>query len=42
MTPEEFVIWLKGFAEASHHWNLTPSAWEKVKEELNKVNTTKK
>ncbi len=42
MTPEEFVIWLKGFAEASHHWNLTPAAWDKVKEELSKVKSEKK
>lgn len=42
MTPEEFVIWLKGFVEASHHWNLTPAAWDKVRDELKKVKTDKK
>jgi hypothetical protein len=42
MTSEQFVIWLKGFVEASHHWNLTPAAWDKVKDELKKVDTDKK
>lgn len=37
MTSKEFVIWLKGFVEGSHHYNLTPSAWETLKETLKKV-----
>ena len=37
MTPEQFVIWLKGFVSASHNYNLTPSAWQALKDELEKV-----
>jgi hypothetical protein len=37
MTPEEFVIWLQGFVAASHHHNLTPAAWDELKEQLKKV-----
>ena len=37
MTSEEFIIWLRGFIEASHHYNLTPQAWEVLKQNLNKV-----
>lgn len=37
MTPTEFCIWLKGFVQASHHYNLTPEGWEALKNNLNKV-----
>lgn len=37
MTPEQFVIWLKGFVTASNNYNLTPKAWDEVKETLDKV-----
>ena len=37
MTPEQFVIWLKGFVEASNNYNLTPAAWQALKDELEKV-----
>jgi len=37
MTPKEFVIWLKGFIAASNHYNLTPSAFEELKEILKQV-----
>jgi hypothetical protein len=40
MTPEEFVIWLKGFVVASSHYNLTPAAWDKLREELSKVQSS--
>lgn len=40
MTPEEFVIWLKGFVVASSHYNLTPAAWDKLREELSKVKSS--
>jgi hypothetical protein len=33
MTPEDFVIWLRGFVAASHHYNLT-AAWEELKVQL--------
>ena len=39
MKPEEFIIWLRGFVAASNHYNLTPAAWDKLKEELGKVKT---
>lgn len=38
MTSSEFVIWLKGFISASNNYNLTPSGWETLKAELEKVN----
>jgi len=37
MTSRDFVIWLRGFVEASNHWNITPSAWDRIKEVLNEV-----
>lgn len=40
MTPEQFVIWLKGFVVASNNYNLTPKAWDELKEQLNKVNSS--
>jgi hypothetical protein len=41
MTPYEFVIWMKGFVAASNHWNLTPKAWDEVKETLMLVSDDK-
>lgn len=40
MTPENFVIWLQGFVAASNHFNLTPSAWQTLKDELSKVSVS--
>jgi hypothetical protein len=37
MTSREFVIWLRGFITASNHYNLTPSAFEELKEILKQV-----
>lgn len=37
ITPKDFCIWLKGFVDASHHWNLTPEAWDTVKTALSTV-----
>lgn len=37
MTPNEFVTWFKGFSEACHHLNPTPSQWEKILETLKEV-----
>ena len=37
MSPTEFCIWLRGFVQASHHYNLTPEGWETLKQNLNKV-----
>ena len=37
MTPNEFIIWLKGFSEAANNFTLTPKQWDDIKEKLNKV-----
>ena len=37
MTSKEFVIWLKGFTEGVHEFNITPKQWDLLKEELSKV-----
>jgi hypothetical protein len=42
MTPNEFVIWLKGFSQASNTYNITPKQWDDIKEQLDKVVTNEK
>lgn len=37
MTSSEFVIWLKGFTVACNDFHPTPSQWDTIKEELDKV-----
>jgi hypothetical protein len=37
MTSKEFVIWLKGFTEGVHDFNITPKQWETLKEKLTQV-----
>ena len=37
MTPHEFVLWFKGFAQAASDYTLTPAQWDLVKEQLDKV-----
>jgi len=37
MTPQEFIIWLKGFAAAANSYNVTPAQWDLLREQLNKV-----
>ena len=37
MTSQEFVIWLKGFTEGVHEYNITPKQWEVLKEKLGQV-----
>jgi hypothetical protein len=37
MTPHEFVLWFKGFAQAASDYTLTPAQWDIVKEQLDKV-----
>lgn len=41
MTSDEFVIWLRGFTQACHHLNATPSQWDKIIETLNQVEPCK-
>lgn len=42
MTPQEFVIWLRGFIAGSNSYNLTPHGWDKLKETLEQVNSEEK
>jgi hypothetical protein len=37
MTSKEFVIWLKGFTEGVHDFNITPKQWDLLKERLSEV-----
>jgi hypothetical protein len=38
MTSKEFVLWLKGFTDGVHEFNITPKQWDYLKEKLAKVN----
>jgi hypothetical protein len=37
MTSKEFIIWLRGFSEGVHEYNITPKQWETFKEKLGQV-----
>ena len=37
MTSKEFTIWLKGFTEGVHEFNITPKQWDLLKEKLEQV-----
>jgi hypothetical protein len=37
MTPNEFVIWLKGFTQAANNFTCTPKQWDDIREQLSKV-----
>lgn len=37
MTSQEFVLWLKGFTEGVHDFNVTPKQWDLLKERLSEV-----
>jgi hypothetical protein len=37
MTSKEFVIWLKGFTEGVHDFNITPKQWDLLKKKLAEV-----
>ena len=37
MTSKEFVIWLKGFTDGVHEFNITPKQWDTLKEKLEQV-----
>jgi hypothetical protein len=37
MTPNDFVIWLKGFTQAANNFTLTPKQWDDIKEQLDRV-----
>ena len=38
MTSNEFIVWFKGFVQATNPYNVTPKQWEDIKEQLSKVN----
>ena len=38
MTSKEFVIWLRGFTEGVHEFNITPKQWDILKEKLAGIN----
>lgn len=37
MTSKEYIIWLKGFTEGVHEFNVTPKQWDIMKEKLAEV-----
>lgn len=37
MSEHDFVMWLKGFVEGVHHYNVSPAQWDYLKETLAKV-----
>jgi hypothetical protein len=37
MTANEFIIWLKGFANAANPYNITPKQWDDICSQLAKV-----
>jgi len=37
MTSKEFVLWLKGFTEGVHEFNITPKQWDTLKDKLTEV-----
>lgn len=37
MTSKEFVLWLKGFTEGVHEFNVTPKQWDLLKDKLEQV-----
>ena len=34
MTPEEFVIWFRGFVTAANPYNITPKQWDDIQDQL--------
>jgi hypothetical protein len=37
MTSKEFIIWMRGFTEGVHEFNITPKQWDLLKEKLAEV-----
>ena len=37
MTSKEFVLWLKGFTEGVHEFNITPKQWDLLKDKLAEI-----
>ena len=38
MTSQQFILWLRGFTEGVHEFNITPKQWDILKEKLAGVN----
>ena len=38
MNSKEFVLWLKGFTEGVHDFNIIPKQWDYLKQKLSEVN----
>jgi hypothetical protein len=38
MNSKEFVLWLKGFVEGVHDFNIIPKQWDYLKQKLSEVN----
>ena len=41
MTSSEFILWLRGFTEGVHDFNVTPKQWDIMKEKLAEVSDNK-
>jgi len=41
MTSKEFVLWLKGFTDGVHEFNITPKQWDTLKDKLAEVKDEK-
>ena len=37
MNEKQFIDWLRGFTSGVHHYNITPSQWDYLKEVLETV-----
>jgi len=37
MTSQQFILWLRGFTEGVHEYNVTPKQWTLLKEKLAEV-----
>jgi hypothetical protein len=37
MTSKEFTLWLKGFTDGVHEYNITPKQWDLLKDKLAEV-----
>jgi len=38
MASQQFIMWLRGFTEGVHEFNVTPKQWDTLKEKLAEVN----
>jgi hypothetical protein len=37
MTEHDFIVWLNGFVDGVHEYNVTPKQWDTLKDKLAKV-----